>query len=354
MTTAPRTPWAKAIGLGLGASIAVLLIVLAFLWPSKTSTAHHLPVSIAGPEQAVTAMTEQLKQKAPDLLDLKPAADRAEAERQIKERESYGAIVLSATAAPEVLTAPAAGAAGTQVLTQLAATLQAGLTAQAQAAGAQAPTVTVTAVVPLSADDPNGTGLTAAAFPLALGGVMGGVMVSLLIRGTWQRFAAAATFAAAAGGLMVWVMQAWFGYLQGNAWLNFLAIGLTVLATATFMIGCVKLLGRPGMALGPVVTVLLGNPLSGSAAPWQFLPEPWGAIGQYLVPGAGNTLLRSLSYFPDAATAQQWLTLAAWVVFGAILAIIGHAVHSRRVPAHALPDGAKEASSLTAPEGAAA
>ncbi|MDR2256048.1 MAG: ABC transporter permease [Arthrobacter sp.] len=354
MSTTLRTPWGKAIGLGLGASLAVLLIVLAFLWPSKTSTAQNLPVSIAGPEQAVTAIEAQLKEKAPDLLDLKPAADRAEAERQIRERETYGAIVLSATGAPEVLTAPAAGAAGTQVVTQLAATLQAGLTAQAQATGTQAPQVTVTAVVPLSETDPNGTGLTAAAFPLALGGVIGGVMVSLLIRGTWQRFAAAATFAAAAGGLMVWVMQAWFGYLQGNAWLNFLAIGLTILATATFMIGCVKLLGRPGMALGPIVTVLLGNPLSGTTAPWQFLPEPWGAIGQHLVPGAGNTLLRNLSYFPDAPTAAQWLTLAAWVVFGALLAIIGHGVHSRRTPAHALPDGAEPAAGQDAPQAVAA
>lgn len=333
-----RTPWIKAAVLGLGGSLVVALLVLAFMWPAKTSTAHHLPVSLAGPEAAVTAVEKQLEQASPGTFVVHRAADRTEAESQIKRRVTYGAIVLSTgnrgqPAPPEVLTAPAAGAAPTQMLTGLASKLQADMGKQIAAAGGDPASakVTVIPLVQLSANDPMGSGLALAALPLALGGVIGGVLLSTKVHGTWRRLGGAAVFAAAAGGLLVLIMQAWFGYLQGNAWLNVAAIGLTVGATATFMIGCVKLLGSPGIALGPIVTVLLGNPLSGSNAPWQFIPEPWGAIGQFLVPGAGNTLLRDISYFPEANTAQQWLTLAAWVIFGALLALAGEALKRRRL-----------------------
>ena len=330
-TPAPeaRTPWGKAIGIGIAASLAVLILVLAFLWPSKTSSPHNIPLTLAGPEAATAQVKEQLEQ-AGDTFTVTTVLDRDAAVQAVKERESYGAVVLNPTGAPEVLTAPAAGPVPTQLVTGVATQLQAQLSAQTEAAGAEAPQVSVTAVVPLSADDPTGTGLTAAGFPLAMGGMIAGVMAALLIRGTWQRLATAVTVSAAGSGLLVWVMQGWFGYLQGNAWMNFLAVGLTILATATFMIGCVKLLGRPGMALGPIVTMLIANPISGAQLPPEFLPGAWGGIGQFFVPGAGNTLLRSLSYFPDAATAGQWLILLGWVALGVILALVGHASVGRR------------------------
>ena len=104
--------------------------------------------------------------------------------------------------------------------------------------------------------------------------------------------------------------------MKGNFGLVWLAFGLSAMATATFILGCTAILGAPGIGIGAVVTMLLGNPLSGAQAPWQFMVEPWGRIGQYLVPGASNTLLRSLSYFPDAPMAQQWWTLMAWVAAG--------------------------------------
>jgi hypothetical protein len=47
------------------------------------------------------------------------------------------------------------------------------------------------------------------------------------------------------------------------------------------------------------------------------------------VPGASNTLLRSLSYFPDAPMAQQWWTLMAWVAAGVALTALGHFRHNR-------------------------
>ncbi|WP_413455766.1 hypothetical protein ACLQ8T_04045 [Glutamicibacter sp. FR1] len=71
-------------------------------------------------------------------------------------------------------------------------------------------------------------------------------------------------------------------------------------------------------------TMFVSNPLSGATMPWQFLVAPWGAIGQHMVPGASSSLIRSLSYFPEASTAQQWWTLGAWALGRMVLALIGH------------------------------
>jgi|GEM_PF-5691591 len=78
-------------------------------------------------------------------------------------------------------------------------------------------------------------------------------------------------------------------------------------------------------AAGGDPTKLIANPNAAVATPWQFLPEPWGAIGQLFVPGASNWLLRSVNYFPDASDAQQWLVLLGWIVLGLALAAIAAA-----------------------------
>lgn len=83
-------------------------------------------------------------------------------------------------------------------------------------------------------------------------------------------------------------------------------------------------LGRPGIAIGPVLFLLIANPISGAAMPKEFLPSPWGDVGQWLPPGAGATLVRDLSYFPEADTAFPWLVLGGWATAGLLLAMAGH------------------------------
>lgn len=323
----PHTKWPVTIGLGILGALVVALVVLAFLWPTKTASAHNLPVSIAGPDAAVSAVEDAVAEKAPGAFDFVTASDREDAVTQIEERATYGAIILGAPGqAPEVLTAPAASAAATQVLTGVAAQLQAQLAQQVAAAGGDPSTVqvTVTAVVPLADSDPTGSGLAAASFPLMLGGMIGGVLVSLLVVGAWRRLTAVTIFAASAGIILTLVLQTWFEYLQGDFWLNALGMGVSILATSAFIVGCASLLGTRGIALAAVITVLFANPLSAAAVPWQFLAEPWGAIGQWFVPGASNALIRTLSYFPDADASLQWWILSGWIVLGVLLTALGH------------------------------
>ncbi len=103
--TTDRSSWLKVITTSVLASLVVALIVLAFTWPTKTMEAKNLPVSIAGPEVTVSQFEQSLKDQGIETFDLKQASSREEAEQQIKQRETYGAIIFTEGAAPEVLTA---------------------------------------------------------------------------------------------------------------------------------------------------------------------------------------------------------------------------------------------------------
>ena len=77
--------------------------------------------------------------------------------------------------------------------------------------------------------------------------------------------------------------------------------------------------------------MLVANPISAAALPWQFLPEPWGLVGQWFQPGAGATLLRDLSYFPEASSIGFAVSvLAVWAVVS--LALVALGLRDRRSP----------------------
>jgi len=357
-----RSSWIKVISTSLLASLLVAVVILAFTWPTKTMEAKNLPVSIAGPEVTVSQFEQSLKDKGIETFELKQASSREEAEQQIKQRETYGAIVFTEGAAPEVLTAPAANAAATQMLngvaTQLNAQIQQKVLAaktealtqavqaggeqgaqaaaqleqmKAQAEQASAMAVKTTAVVPLSEGDSSGSGIAISAFPLVIGGILGGSFSALRVNGTWRRFATATLYAVIAGALTALILSTWFGFIPGDFATLWAAFGATYLATASFMIGMGALLvPAAGLGLGAVVTMFIGNPISGASMPSAFLPGAWGQIGQMMVPGASSTLLRSIAYFPEAATSGQWLVLGSWIAFGLLTGVIGWAVKERR------------------------
>ena len=360
--TTDRSSWLKVISTSLLASLIVAVVILAFTWPTKTMEAKNLPVSIAGPEVTVSQFEQSLKDQGIETFDLKQASSREEAEQQIKQRETYGAIIFTEGAAPEVLTAPAANAAATQMLngvaTQLNAQIQQkalaakteALTQAVQAGGEQgaqaaaqleqmkvqaeqasAMAVKTTAVVPLSESDSSGTGLAIAAFPLVIGGILGGSFSVLRVNGTWRRFATATLYAVIGGALTALILSTWFGFIPGDFATLWAAFAATYLATASFMIGFGSLLGpAAGLGLGAVITMFIGNPISGATMPSAFLPGAWGAIGQMMVPGASSTLLRSIAYFPEAATSDQWLVLGSWIAFGLLTGVLGWALKERR------------------------
>ncbi|WP_353826821.1 hypothetical protein [Agromyces sp. SYSU T0242] len=360
--TTQRTPMARAVGIGAVLSLVVGVILLAFAWPSVTADPKDLPVGVVGADDAVSQVEERIADEADGAIALERYDDRDAAVAAIEQREVYGAVVLgdSPSQAPEVLIATAANSAVAQQLTGFAQQLQAGIDEQVRAAlpeqlqqvieaavtaavaqatgqagGGEAPaapsapelpqvTVTVTDVVPLADTDPRGTGLAVAMFPLVLGGMLGGIAISLAVIGAMRRVAAVVAYAVAAGLVLAGILQGWFGALQGDYWVNAGAIALAVAAIAAPITGLVAIMGRAGIGVGAVLFILVANPISAATVPMEFLVAPWGAIGQWFPPGAAATLLRDLSYFPDAPMAFPWLVLAGWALAGILLSLVGH------------------------------
>lgn len=343
--TGEHTRWGFAVLFGAIGSLVVGLVVLAFVWPIATASAKDLPIAIAGPTAQVAAVEKAADQSNAGAIAFTKVADRDAAIARIKDRTVYGAIVLGPS--PEVLTASAGSPVATQLLDALAGRLQAQLAQQLAAAGGD-PTqakVTVTDAVPLASTDESGTGLIAASFPLVLGGLLGGMLVSLLVVGVVRRLVALLVYAIAAGFVIALILQTLFGILQGSFLVNASALSLAMLATAACIVGFNALIGPAGIAVGAVITMLVGNPISGASLPMQFLVAPWGAIGQFFVPGAASGLVRELSYFPDADNAWRWWVLAAWAAGGLLLSVAGH--FRSRAPI-ALPAGELEAAGADA------
>ncbi|WP_374945866.1 hypothetical protein [Agreia sp.] len=321
----PPTPWKRIAGVGLILAVVVSIMVLAFSWPSVASSVKSVPLAVAGPDAAVQQVEAALAESAPDTFAFVESNDRGNAVAQIEKREVYGAIILGDS--PEVLTSSAASPIVSQLLTGVAPKLAAQLNASLAAQGvslAKPIVVPATDVVPLADTDPRGAGLTAAAFPLTLGGMLGGILASTLIVGAWRRVVAITVYVVIAGFSLAGILQGWFGALQGDYLVNVGAIALTLLAVSATIVGVASLVGRAGIAVGPVLFLLIANPISAATQPMEFLPQPWGLIGQWFPPGAGATLLRDLSYFPDAPTTFPWLVLAGWAAAGLVLAAIGH------------------------------
>ncbi|QEO10785.1 ABC transporter permease [Protaetiibacter larvae] len=323
-----HSPWRRVVGIGIVLSLVVGVIVLAFSWPGVTSESKNLPIAFVGEAAQLEQIEGALEQSAPGVIAPVTADDRADAVDRIEHREVYGAIVLGAQ--PEVLQASAASPVVSGLLATVAAQLQVQLTAaaaaQAQAAGVPAPTiaVTVTDVVPLAATDPRGVGLASAAFPLVLGGMIGGIAITMALVGAWRRIVALLVYAVVAGAVVAGVLQGWLGVLQGDYLANAGAYALAFAAIGAPIVGFAALVGRAGVALGPVLFLLIANPISSATQPVEFLPEPWGAVGQWFPPGAAATLVRELSYFPKADTTFPWLVLAVWALAGVLLALLGH------------------------------
>src|SRR5690348_2450500 len=100
----PHTKWRMAAVIGILGSLVIGVVVLAFLWPTKTAEPQNLPISVAGPAQSVTALESAIQTASPDTFDFVSATGRDDAVTQIQTRQTYGAIILGTPGqAPEVL-----------------------------------------------------------------------------------------------------------------------------------------------------------------------------------------------------------------------------------------------------------
>ena len=307
----------RAIGVAaLAVGLQVVLVAL-FAWPAIKTAPRDLPVVVAAPPPAAAALAQRLSAARPGAFEVATVADETAAATALRDREAYAAFVLRPQG-PVLLVASAASPVVAQLLTQ-----------QAQALGGGSP-VQVIDVVPTARDDPRGAGFAAGFLPLVLTSMAAGILVLAAVRSRRARLTGVVIFAVGAGSAGAAVLQYWLGALPGSYVMNAAVIGLLALAISAAVAGLGALLGPAGVGLGALAVFLVGNPLSAVAAAPELLPQPWGEVGQFLPPGAGATLLRSMAYFDGAGGSTAAWTLAGWALAGIILLMIGH----RRISAH--------------------
>ncbi|MEV5825318.1 hypothetical protein AB0L25_07075 [Spirillospora sp. NPDC052242] len=299
----------RTAGIALGAALLQLLMIVAFTWPVTRTAPHDVPIVVAGPGAAATA--ERLERTRPGAFDIEvmPGADDARA--AIADREAYGAIVATPSG-PRVLTASAASPMVAQQLTALAGSL----------AGAPraAPVQDVVAADP---DDPRGSGLAAIVLPLIMSSLAAAVLLTFAVPSAAWRAAGALLFAVLGGLGVAGLAYGWLSLVPGPYLVVAGVTALTILAVTGAVAGLGAVVGRAGIGIGALTFLLLGNPLSGVTAAPEMLPEPWGAIGQFLPPGAAGTLIRSATFFDGAGAGAPLAVLLTWAAVG--LALMGAA-----------------------------
>ncbi|MBT2676941.1 ABC transporter permease [Streptomyces sp. ISL-14] len=293
------------------------LALWAFAWPAARTAPRDLPLGVAGPTAATAQVEKQLASRE-GAFEIHRYADGAAARDAIEDRTVYGAVVVTPQG-PELLTASAASPMVAQLLQQ----------AVAQQAAAQGTGIRTVDVVPAPETDPRGAALNASVLPLALAGIAAGAAVTLLgLRGV-RAVSALVGAAALIGVTAAALAHSWLEVLSGNWWTEAGVFALSTLAVSAAVAGLAALIGTAGVGISAGVVMLLGNPFSGAPSAPQLLPEPAGAIGQWLPPGAGTTLLRSVSFFDGAAATGPALTLTWWAALGLGAVLLGSALKSR-------------------------
>jgi hypothetical protein len=296
----------KVLGALVGLAGVVILISLAFVLPLKHSGAHDLPVGITGPATATSQLSATLSAQAPGDYDLTDYESIDDLRSAIENREVVGGIAITPTG-PTVLVASAGGA-------QIAQTLRGVATALSSQAGTQVP---VEDVVPTTSSDPQAAGITGLALPLVLGGMVPAIVFVRLLAGKpLNQAAAVVIFAILVGFALAAVLRFGVGTFSENYVIVALGIALGMSAISLTLVGLAGMFGLPGLGVGAVIMMLVGNPLSGITSTAYWLPSGWAEFGQLLPPGASGTLLRSSAFFDGHGGGEALIVLLCWAAVG--------------------------------------
>lgn len=301
-------PAARAAAIVVGIVALQALVAFWFAWPAGRTAPRDLPVVVAGPAPAATAFAGRLRTERPGAFDVRTVDDTTAADAALRDRRAYVAFVLS----PDGVALHVASAASPAV---------AGLVSQdAQRLGNGRP-VPVVDVVATPADDPRGAGFAGGFLPLVLTSIVAGAALALVIGSRRIRLAGLVGYAVLAG-LVAAAVQHATGVLDGSYLAAAGADALLMLAIAAAVAGLAGVLGRAGVALGALLMFVVGNPISAVASAPELLPKPWGAIGQFLPPGAGASLLRDAAFFDGAGATRPAWVLGIWAATGLVLAAL--------------------------------
>src|SRR3984957_20611162 len=300
--------------------------VLAFAWPAARIAPRHLPVGIVGTGAGSQQVAAGLTRSDPGGFDVRVYAGEGAARSAIEDRDIYGAFVPGADGIT-VLEASAASPSVAQLLSTVGQQL-ARHTDAARGAVPSAVQVRDVDVVPLSAGDPRRLVLPSALLPITICGVIMASVIGLVLgfRPAWRQIMALVVVSATAGLGAYLIAAGFLGGLPHQAVATWAALSLVLLAIGASTAGLIALIGAPGLGLGVILMILVGNPFSGATSAPELLPAPVGTIGQWLPPGAGANLIRSTAYFDGHGASGHLVVLLVWIVFGLAAIAVGHHV----------------------------
>jgi hypothetical protein len=324
---AAHPPWRQLTIIAILLPLMIVLAVLAFAWPAARIAPRHLPVGIVGTGPVSQQVQAGLARSDPGGFDVHLYASAASARSAIEDRDVYGAFAVGGGRVT-VLEASAASPEVAQLLSTVGQQLARDDAAQATASGAppQAVQARDVDVVPSAASDPRGLVLVSALLPLTICSVIMASLVALVLafRPAWRQIMALIVVSAVAGLGAYLIAQGFLGALPHEAVATWAALSLIVLAIGATTAGLIALIGAAGLGLGSLLMIFIGNPFSGVTSAPQLLPAPVGAIGQWLPPGAGASLLRSTAYFGGHGASGHVTVLIVWIVLGLAAIAVGH------------------------------
>ena len=311
----------RAAGIIVVITVVLAVVAIAFALPAARSKPHDVPIGAAGPQAASGQVEAILERQAPGAFAVTYYPGEAALRDAILNRDVYGGFSFGQDG-PAVLVATGGSPMVAQMVTQIGNGIS-------QQTGVQ---LRSEDLAPPTADDSRGVGLAASALPITLAGMLPAIALLLLLkREVWTRFTAAVVFAGMAGVTIAALLRYVFGSIDQNLWGVAAGLALGVLAAGLTMLGLGSLFGRVGLAMGALLALLLGNPLSGLNSAPEMLPSGWGELGQWLPQGATATLLRSTAFFDGAGSITPILILTCWVLAGTAL-IVFAALRQRATP----------------------
>jgi hypothetical protein len=305
-------------------ALAVLLLVGLAL-PAVKSAPKDVPIGVGAENPQFVQQLSQLFGTGAwgKEFDVSEFKSDAALRKAIEERDVYGGLAITANG-PVMMVSSAASVRAADELSAVANLI--GQQNQAQ--------IPVNDVVALPKKDPHGEGLSVSGLPIVIGSVLPALFVIVLYR---RRPGAQIGVAAGASVLIGLALAAVLDYALGTtSESNFLLVSVSlaagVLASSLLLIGLNAVAGRWAAGIGALALVLFAAPLSGLSSAPEWLPSPWGAIGQFLPPGADASLLRSFAFFDGKGAAQPGLVLAIWGLVGLFLVGVGYLISSGSTP----------------------
>ncbi|SDJ94852.1 DUF3533 domain-containing protein [Streptomyces indicus] len=323
----------------LGVLAVQLAFIASYIGAFHKPKPHEIPIAVAvaapaqlppDPAQAAAAkkQLEAARDQAVERLSnlpgkpLKPSASSSEANAlsRIMDRGVDGALIIDPQGTQDkLLVASGGGASLSQALEEVMTKVEA----------VQKRTVKTVDVVPDAPGDARGL----SAFYLVVGWCVGGYLCAsaLAISAGAKpanparaviRLAAMAAYAVVAGLLGAVIAGPILDALPGSVMALWGLGSLLVFAVGAITLAFQGLAGIVGIGLAILLVVVLGNPSAGGAYPYPLLPGFWRHLGPILPPGAGTFAARSIAYFKGNGMGGAFLTLAAWAVGAAAVALV--------------------------------